>query len=143
LKILLTGSFGNVGLSTLEELIRKNYSIRVLDIYNKKNRRIASKYKDQIDIIWGDLRNPKDVEKAVEGQHVVIHTAAIIPPLADKKPKFAESVNVGGTKNIINAMKSQPQKPKITKIIPFSKKTSFLFFRFRQILKYYIRYRDF
>ena len=113
MKVLLTGSFGNVGLSTLEELIKKNYCIRVLELKNKKNRRIASKYKDRVDIIWGDLRNPQNVEKAVDGQDVVIHTAAIIPPLADKKPKFAESINVGGTKNILNAMKNQPHKPKI------------------------------
>ena len=49
-------------------------------------------------------RNPKDVELAVSGCDVVIHVAAIIPPLADKKPKFAEAVNIGGTLNIIKAM---------------------------------------
>ncbi|MHA1931113.1 MAG: NAD-dependent epimerase/dehydratase family protein [Promethearchaeota archaeon] len=113
MKILLTGPFGNVGLSTLKELLHQNYNVRVFDIKNKKNRRISSKFKHQVEIIWGDLRNPKDVEKAVSGCDVIIHVAAIIPPLADKKPKFAESVNVGGTSNIIEAMKNQPQKPKL------------------------------
>ncbi|MFX1280363.1 MAG: NAD-dependent epimerase/dehydratase family protein, partial [Promethearchaeota archaeon] len=42
-----------------------------------------------------------------------IHVAAIIPPLADKKPKFAKAVNVGGTANIIEAMKKQPLNPKL------------------------------
>ncbi|MFX0081091.1 MAG: NAD-dependent epimerase/dehydratase family protein [Candidatus Hodarchaeota archaeon] len=113
MKILLTGAFGNVGLSTLKELIKRNYDIRVFDIKNKKNRRISHKYKDQIELIWGDLRNFKDVEKAVSGCDVIIHVAAIIPPLADRKPKFAEAVNVGGTSNIIEAMKTQSQKPKL------------------------------
>ena len=113
MNILLTGPFGNVGLSTLKELLKHNYNIRVFDIKNKKNRRISTKFKHQIEIIWGDLRNPKDVEKAVSGCDVIIHVAAIIPPLADKKPKFAEAVNVGGTSNIIEAMKNQPQKPKL------------------------------
>ena len=112
-KVLLTGPFGNVGLSTLQELLKRNHDIRVLDIKTKKNRRIAKNYNDQVEIYWGDIRNYKVVEKAVSGRDVIIHTAAIIPPLADKKPKFAYSVNVGGTSNIIEAMQNQPQKPKI------------------------------
>ncbi len=112
-KVLLTGPFGNVGLSTLQELLKRNHDIKVLDIKTKKNRRIANKYKDQVELCWGDIRNYKEVEKAVSGRDVIIHTAAIIPPLADKKPKFAESINVGGTSNIIEAMQNQPQKPKI------------------------------
>ena len=113
MKVLLTGPFGNVGLSTLKELIKRNYTVRVFDINNKRNRRTSTKFKHQVEIVWGDLRNPKDVEKAVSGCDVIIHVAAIIPPLADKKPKLAESVNVGGTSNIIEAIKNQPQKPKL------------------------------
>ena len=113
MKVLLTGPFGNVGISTLKELIKRNYNVRIFDLKNKNNRRIAFKYKGQIEIMWGDIRNFKDVEKAVAGCDVVIHVAAIIPPLADKKPKLAEAVNVGGTLNIVNAMKIQPQKPKL------------------------------
>ncbi len=113
MKVLLTGPFGNVGLSTLQELLKRNHDIRVLDIKTKRNRRIAKKYKNQVELYWGDIRNYKEVEKAVSGRDVIIHTAAIIPPLADKKPKFAESINVGGTSNIIEAMQNQPQEPKI------------------------------
>jgi nucleoside-diphosphate-sugar epimerase len=113
MKILLTGAFGNVGLSTLKELIKRNHDVRVFDIRNTRNVRLASKYKKDIEIVWGDLRIYKQVEKAVFDRDVVIHVAAIIPPLADKKPKFAETVNVGGTENIIEAIKNQPKKPKL------------------------------
>lgn len=111
LKILLTGAFGNVGLSTLKELIKRNYDIRVFDIKTKRNNRLAHKFRKDIKVVWGDIRNPKDVEHAVSDRDVVIHVAAIIPPLADNKPKFAESVNVGGTANLIEAMQNQPKKP--------------------------------
>ena len=113
MKILLTGAFGNVGLSTLKELLKRNHDIRVFDIRTKNNRRIANKYKKEIEVVWGDLRNYNDIERAVSERDVVIHVAAIIPPLADKKPKFAESVNVGGTANLIEAMEHQPKKPKL------------------------------
>ncbi|MFX0156340.1 MAG: NAD-dependent epimerase/dehydratase family protein [Candidatus Hodarchaeota archaeon] len=113
MKVLLTGAFGNVGLSTLKEILNRNYKIRIFDIKTRRNKRLAIKYRKDVEIFWGDLRNYKDVEKAVSDVDVVVHVAAIIPPLADKKPKFAESVNVGGTVNIIKAMESQPKKPKL------------------------------
>lgn len=113
MKILLTGPFGNVGLSTLEELIKRDYDVRVFDIKNKKNRKTARRYRDQIDILWGDLRNYEDFEKAVNDIDIIIHLAAIIPPLADRLPELAEEVNIGGTKNIIKAIKNQNNKPKL------------------------------
>ncbi|UCC19678.1 MAG: NAD(P)-dependent oxidoreductase [Promethearchaeota archaeon] len=113
MKILLTGAFGNVGLSTLKEMLNRKYEIRIFDIKNKRNKRLANKYKKDVEIVWGDLRSYKDVEKAVSDREIVIHVAAVIPPLADKKPKFAESVNVGGTENIIKAMETQLKKPKL------------------------------
>lgn len=113
MNVLLTGAFGNVGLSTLEELIKRDYKVRVFDLDNPRNMLVSKKCARKAEIIWGDLRNYEDVEQAVAGQDVVIHAAAIIPPLADKKPKFAESVNVGGTANVIKAMRKQRNKPRI------------------------------
>ena len=113
MKVLLTGAFGNVGLSTLKELLNRDYEVRVFEVYNRKNRKIAKKYKNRIEIIWGDLRNKEDVNAAVQKQDLIIHLAAIIPPLADTNPSLAESVNVGGTKNILNAIKKQALEPKL------------------------------
>jgi nucleoside-diphosphate-sugar epimerase len=113
MKVLLTGAFGNVGISTLKELLNKDYDIRVFEVYNRKNREIAKKFKNRIEVIWGDLRNKEDVNNAVQNQDIVIHLAAIIPPLADENQELAESVNVGGTKNILDAIKEQAQKLKL------------------------------
>ena len=113
MKVLLTGAFGNVGWSTLKEMLNKNYNIRIFEIKNKRNKRLANKYKKDVEIFWGDLRNYKDIEQAISNIDIVVHVAAIIPPLADKKPKFAEAVNVGGTENIVKAMENQPKKPKL------------------------------
>jgi nucleoside-diphosphate-sugar epimerase len=115
-KILLTGAFGNVGTSTLEELVKRDHIIRCFDIPTRQNKRTARKFKkynDKLEIIWGDLRNPIQVYDAVKGIDVVIHLAAIIPPLANQHPEIAEPVNVGGTRNIINAIKKMPRKAKL------------------------------
>ncbi|NHJ47732.1 MAG: NAD(P)-dependent oxidoreductase [Asgard group archaeon] len=116
MKILLTGAFGNVGSSTLKELVKRDHFIRCFDIPNKRNKKKARKFqrfKDKVEIYWGDLRNPDDVENAVSGMEIVIHLGAIIPPLANERPELAEPVNVGGTKNIISAIKKQSPQPKL------------------------------
>ncbi|MHA1804706.1 MAG: NAD-dependent epimerase/dehydratase family protein [Promethearchaeota archaeon] len=113
MKILLTGAFGNVGLSTLEELIERGHDIKIFELKNDKNLKIAKKYENKIELIWGDLRNYSEVQKAVSNVDIVIHVGAIIPPLADQNPTLAEEVNVGGTKNVIKAMECQKKKPKL------------------------------
>ncbi|XEO77026.1 hypothetical protein WKT22_02055 [Candidatus Lokiarchaeum ossiferum] len=113
MKILLTGAFGNVGLSTLDELLSRGYYVSVFELDTPKNRKLAHHYGDQIDMIWGDLREFTQVEKAVRDVDIILHVGAIIPPLADKFPELAEAVNVGGTKNILQAMAQQPIPPKI------------------------------
>jgi len=116
-KILLTGAFGNVGTSTLEELIKMdNHFIRCFDIPTKANKKKAKKFqqfKNRVEIFWGDLRDHFEVEKAVEGIDVIIHLGAIIPPLANNRPELAEPINVGGTRNIITAIKKQTIQPKL------------------------------
>ncbi|MFX0033200.1 MAG: NAD-dependent epimerase/dehydratase family protein [Promethearchaeota archaeon] len=113
MKILVTGAFGNVGLSTLDQLLKRNHEVRIIEIKSKKNKKLAKKYKSKIEIVWGDLRNSNDVEKAIDGQDIVIHLAAIIPPLADYNPELAEAVNVGGTINVLNMIKKQKKMPKL------------------------------
>ena len=113
MRILLTGAFGNVGLSLLKELLDRDHNVRILEIKNRKNLRISRKIQKDVEIIWGNITNKLDVEKAVKSRDVIIHLAAIIPPLADRLPELAEEVNVKGTKNILDAMKKEPKRPKI------------------------------
>ena len=64
MKVLLTGAFGNVGLSTLKELIKRNHDVRVYDIRTKRNKRLANRFKKDIEVIWGDLRNYKEAQNS-------------------------------------------------------------------------------
>ena len=113
MKVLLTGAFGNVGLSVLKELLDQDHEVRILEIKNRKNLKISRKIQKDVEIIWGNIMNKLAVDKVVKNQDVVIHLAAIIPPLADYQPKLAEFVNVGGTLNILESMKKQTNNPKI------------------------------
>jgi nucleoside-diphosphate-sugar epimerase len=70
-------------------------------------------YAAQAEILWGDLRNPEDARRAVAGVDVVLHIAAIIPPVADHRPRLAQQVNVEGTRNILAAMQGQARPARL------------------------------
>ncbi len=119
MKVLLTGAFGNVGRSALEELLRQGHQVRCFDLKTRRNRRLARRFGDRIEVVWGDLRRPEDVARAVEGQEVVLHLAFIIPKLSatgvesESRPDWAYEINVGGTRNLLEAMQAQPNPPRL------------------------------
>ena len=120
MKILLTGAFGNIGQATLESLIARGHAVRCFDVPTKQNQRIAKRWRQSpIEIHWGDLRNPDDVRRAVADRDVVIHLAFVIPTLSatgmgsEENPDWAYEINVGGARNLIQAMKAQSPSPKL------------------------------
>ena len=105
MKLLITGAFGGVGEEVLKQAIIRNYEVTVFELKNKINLKISGNYSMNIKkILWGDLRNFDDVNNAVNGQDIVIHLGAIIPPFSEKNKDFAYKVNVDGTRNIIKAI---------------------------------------
>ncbi len=112
MKVLLTGAFGNIGTGCLRELIRQGHQARCLDLRNRRTEKVASRFKEQIEVMWGDVRDVEIVRRAVEGQDVVVHLVAIIPPESDEKPQLAQEVNVGGTRNLLEACQQSAQPPR-------------------------------
>jgi len=119
MRVLLTGAFGNVGASALDELLKQGHQVRCFDLNTRTNIKAARKIKGKAEIFWGDLRHLEDVNAAVKGQDVVVHLAFVIPTLSatgvssEADPEWARNINVGGTKLLLEAMKAQPEPPKI------------------------------
>jgi nucleoside-diphosphate-sugar epimerase len=114
MKILVTGAFGNVGESTLEYLVQnKNYEITAFDLRNWANWRVSRRFRKKITILWGDLRNRQKIFRAVKGQDLVMHIGAVIPPKANRNKEYTQEVNFGGTKNIVDAITDQSNRPKL------------------------------
>lgn len=107
--ILLTGASGTVGFEVLKQLavLNNEYDITVFDLWSKKNIKKFKPFTGIATFIYGDISKKTDVEKVVIDKDVVIHLAAIIPPLADDYPELAEKVNVGGTANLIDALEKK------------------------------------
>lgn len=119
MKVLLTGAFGNIGVSTLEALLRRGHQVRCFDVKTKMTVKTARQFQGKAEIRWGDLRSPDEVAAAVADQEAVIHLGFVIPRLSvtgvssKDVPDWAEAVNVGGMTNLLKAMQAAPQPPKL------------------------------
>jgi nucleoside-diphosphate-sugar epimerase len=106
-------------MSTLDELLDRGHWVRCFDLPSKSNMRKSKAYADQVQLLWGDLRDIQAVSEAMNGVDVVVHLAFVIPALSvtgrgsEEDPDWSYDVNVGGTKNIIGAIKSQEPQPRL------------------------------
>lgn len=119
MKILLTGAFGNIGISTLKALAGRGHQVRCFDLPTRANQQLAAKFAKGLEVHWGDIRQAEVVQAAVAGQELVLHLAAIIPELShngqksEKDPVLAHAVNVGGMRNLIEALQAMPEPAKV------------------------------
>ena len=111
MKVLVTGAGGTVGSATLNHLLAEGkHEITVFDLAGRRSRRLFRKFKDKITVVYGDISSIDQLRQACIGQDMVIHLAALIPPLADDEPELADRVNHIGTKNLISCLEeSSPE----------------------------------
>ncbi len=113
---LVTGGAGFIGSHVAERLLGEGHRVRVLDnfstgsmanlAFGRGNRRL--------EVIRGDLRNPKTVERAVRGVATVFHQAAMrsVPRSVDD-PLGCNAANVTGTLHVFCAAAKQKKKPRV------------------------------
>ena len=114
MNVLITGSMGNIGTSTLAALQGRGHRITCFDLPTRVNRQLAKRLPAEVRMCWGDIRQAADIAAAVVNQEVVVHLAAIIPEVShtghrsEENPSLAYDVNVKGTQNLIAAVKAMP-----------------------------------
>jgi dihydroflavonol-4-reductase len=100
MKILVTGASGFTGSNLARALIGRGESVRALV---RPISRLPDDLAGRVERVDGDLTNPADCLNAVEGCGVVYHIAALYREEKNQKAFF--DVNVGGTRNILEACK--------------------------------------
>ena len=111
MRYLVTGGAGFIGSNIVEELLKRNYTVRVLDNFSTGKRENLKEFQKDIELIEGDIRSFHIVQKAVKGIDVILHEAALPSvPRSINDPITSNEVNVVGTLNILDAAKENNVK---------------------------------
>ncbi|MCC6927894.1 MAG: SDR family oxidoreductase [Gemmatimonadaceae bacterium] len=106
-RALVTGGAGFIGSNLTDRLVDRGHAVRVIDNLSTGFRHNLAHREGTVDFVHGDLRNPRDCERAVEGIEVIFHVAALpsVPrSLAD--PVGCHENNVTATLNILEAARA-------------------------------------
>jgi nucleoside-diphosphate-sugar epimerase len=105
-RVMVTGGAGYVGSSLIPKLLRNGYEVSVLDLYLYGDVFADLKSNPGLREIKGDLRNPADVVRALEGCDAVIHLACISnDPSFDLNPDLGRSINFDCFRPLVKASK--------------------------------------
>ena len=100
---MVTGGAGFVGSNIAKEGIRKGWKVRVLDNFFLGSSENLKEIRDEIELIRGDVRNEKLVNRATRGVDYIFHQAAVSSSqMFVPDPSFGLSVNVQGFANLLH-----------------------------------------
>lgn len=106
-RVMVTGGAGYVGSSLIPKLLAAGYEVSVLDLYLYGEVFADLKGNPALREVKGDLRNPDDVAKALEGCDAVIHLACISnDPSFDLDPNLGKSINFDCFRPLVKASKA-------------------------------------
>ncbi|HEX2836384.1 MAG TPA: DUF1990 family protein [Thermoanaerobaculia bacterium] len=95
MNVLVTGGTGVIGEGVIPELIARGHHVRLLSRHADED---AQEW-DGVEPFRGDIGDPQSIRGAADGIDVVMHIAGIV---AEDPPEVTfESVNVGGTRNML------------------------------------------
>lgn len=101
---LVTGGAGFIGSHIAETLVKQGERVKVLDNFLTGKRENLAPFLDRIELVQGDLRNPADVSKAVEGVEIIFHEGALPSvPKSVEDPVGSNESNITGTLNLLVA----------------------------------------
>ena len=108
-KILITGAGGFIGSHLSELCVKKGFKVRAFVHYNSQNSwgwLEESEYKDQMDVLAGDIRDFDSVFNAMKDVDTVFHLAALIGiPYSYVSPLAYIKTNILGTYNVLQSGK--------------------------------------
>jgi UDP-glucose 4-epimerase len=110
-KHLVTGGAGFIGSHIVDALLERGDKVRVLDNFSTGKRENIDRVRGKIEFIEGDLVNPSDVARALEGVDVVFHQAALASvPRSVAVPLDTNAACVTGTVTLLDAARKSGVK---------------------------------
>ena len=111
-RVAVTGAEGFIGSHLVEELVGRGYRVRAMVLYNMYSSRgwletLPPGVLDEVEVVFGDVRDPASVRGVVEGAAVVYHLAALgSVPYSYAAPRSFVDTNVIGTLHVLEAVRA-------------------------------------
>ncbi len=107
--VLITGAFGLVGTETVRRFAADGW--RVIATAHRKAYEVLPPL---VETRWTDLTDAAQVRSLVAeaSPDVIVHLAAVIPPLVYRDAAFSRKLNVGATASLVCAAEDQPKPPR-------------------------------
>jgi len=136
MRYLVTGGAGFIGSHIVDELVRRDHEVVVLDDLSTGREVNVDSVRRKIDFRVGDITDLRDVQAACRGADFVIHLAARASvPKSVEDPIGTNRANIDGTLNVLVAARDAgvrrfvfaasssaygevPEQPKIENMIP-------------------------
>lgn len=110
--VFLTGAEGFIGSHMVETLVKKNFNVKALVLYNSfKNigwlSSLDKKILKNVEIIFGDLRDKGSYKKVINKVDYIINLAALVGiPYSYVASKNYIDVNISGVHNLLELAKN-------------------------------------
>ena len=111
--VLVTGADGFIGSHLTELLVRSGYKVKAFAYYNSFGTygwldALPEDIKKEIEIFYGDIRDPNGVREAVKHVDGIFHLAALIAiPFSYHSPDSYVDTNIKGTLNVLQAARAE------------------------------------
>ena len=108
---LVTGGAGFIGSNLVDELVRRNHKVRVVDNFLTGKKENLAHLANKIELIEGDIRDLDLMKKITKGVDCILHQAAFRSvPKSVENPTITNDINVMGTLNVLLAGKEAKVK---------------------------------
>jgi NDP-hexose 4,6-dehydratase len=110
--VAVTGAEGFIGSHLVEALVQRGSRVKAMVLYNMWSSSawldtLDRDVMDQVEIVFGDVRDPASARQLVEGAEVVYHLAAIgSVPYSYSAPRSFVDTNSIGTLHILEAVRA-------------------------------------
>ena len=111
MNLLVTGGAGRLGSMLVKRIAGSGHTAWAFDLPQV----LFGDVEDVpgVEIFRGDVTDPYDVAEACRIVDGVFHLAALLPPRSEMNRESTMQVNVGGTRNLVEALRQRPGAPLI------------------------------
>lgn len=104
---LVTGCAGFIGSSIAEALVRRGDAVRGVDNFETGKRENLAGFRDRMEFLECDLRDPDAAVNACRGVDFIFHMAALPSvPRSVEDPRRSHTANIDGTFNLLEAARA-------------------------------------